>query len=248
MGMIVMDGSIKSHTISVILFDADGVLFDISGIHESVVREMLEKLKLENKYDASEVHREWDLEDEKLQRKHSTPQTFLSPIKTLTHSLTIILDRLSISITESQKSEYAKQNIDRLCTQARLFPEANEILSLLNAEYELGIISNMAVAATNRKINVTGIKNVFRHIIGPETFQAYKPSSSIFHQTLELFGISPTAAIFIGDSPNTDIIGGKIAGIPTVLIDRHCKHKNLNPPPNYRIKSLSELQDILVSL
>ena len=141
MDMIELDEPRKSLEISVLLFDADGVLFDISGIHESVVREMLENLNLENNYDASAVHRDWDLEDEKLQRKHSTPQTFLSPIKTLTYSFTIILDRLGISITESQKLELAKQNIDRLCTQARLFPETNELLSLLNTEYELGIIS-----------------------------------------------------------------------------------------------------------
>ncbi len=248
MGMTELDGPNKSRKISVILFDADGVLFDISGIHESVVREMLEFLNLENKFDASEVHREWDLEDEKLQRMHSTPHTFLSPIKTLTHSLTTILARLSVSITESQKSEFAKQNIDRLCTQARLFPETTEILSHLNTEYELGIISNMSVAATVRKINATGIKNVFKHIIGPDTFQAYKPSSTIFYRTLELFGIAPTETIFIGDSPNTDIIGGKKAGISTVLIDRRCKHKNLNPPPDYRITSLSELHNILISV
>ena len=106
----------------------------------------------------------------------------------------------------------------------------------------------MSEASTIKKINITGMKNVFKHIIGPDTFQAYKPASSIFHRTLELFGIAPTEAIFIGDSPNTDILGGNLAGIPTVLVNRRNKHKNLNSPPDYRITNLSELQDILISI
>lgn len=46
-----------------------------------------------------------------------------------------------------------------------------------------------------------------------------KPNPWIFGYALERLGISPGAAVMIGDTLDTDIIGARAAGIPAVLVE-----------------------------
>ncbi|MFQ6124398.1 MAG: HAD family hydrolase [Candidatus Heimdallarchaeota archaeon] len=244
--MPIQDNTTK---IKVVLFDADGVLFDVTGIHDGVVKELLESMKLQKHLDAEEVHKEWDLEDEKLQRDNSNSAKFLTPPETLARSLIKVFARRNILFSESDAKEIAEQTIERFCTQSRLYPETKEVLAILNKKYVLGIISNMSIQATTRKLEKAGIENFFQHIIGPDTVQAYKPALQIFFHALSLFKIKPYEAVFIGDNHRTDIVGATKAGIITILLDRKQKiPQELNPLPDYRVSSLIELPELLSSL
>ena len=52
----------KQNKIKLILFDADGVLFDVTGIHEGIIQDVLDFLGLNKKLDPHEIHKEWDLD------------------------------------------------------------------------------------------------------------------------------------------------------------------------------------------
>ncbi len=239
----------KTNKINVVLFDADGVLFDVTGIHDGVVKELLESLKLNNNLDDEKVHKEWDHEDEKLQSESSSPYTFLNPSETLARSLIKVFERRNIYLSLHYAKEIAEKTIERFCTLSRLFPETKEILAILRKKYALGIISNMSIKATARKLQRTGIKNFFQHIIGPNTVHAYKPAVNIFQHALTLFMIEPDRVVFIGDNHRTDIVGAAKAGIITILLDRKQKIlQELNPLPDYRITNLTELPELLSSI
>jgi HAD superfamily hydrolase (TIGR01450 family) len=45
-----------------------------------------------------------------------------------------------------------------------------------------------------------------------------KPTRFFFDQALELFGATPATAVMIGDTPETDILGGRRAGLRTVQV------------------------------
>ena len=239
----------KVNKIKVVLFDADGVLFDNTGIHDGVVKELLDTLDLSKMLDAEIVHQEWDLEDEKLQSESLTPVTFLSPPETLARSLIKVFERRDIFLSSHYAKEFAVRTIERFCTHSRLFPDTKGILPILRKKYALGIISNMAVEATIRKLENTGIGTFFRHIIGPDIVKAYKPSPKIFLHALTLFAVAPDNVVFIGDNHKTDIIGGIKAGITTILLDRKQQiPQELNPLPDFRITNLTELPELLSSL
>ncbi len=239
----------KTHKIKVVLFDADGVLFDVTGIHDGVVKELLESLKLNKNLDAEKVHKDWDYEDETLQSECSIPAKFLNPPETLARSLIKVFEHLNISLSVHYAKEIAEETIERFCTQSRLFPETKEVLAILRKKYVLGVVSNMSIKATAHKLERAGIRNSFQHIIGPDTVQAYKPALKIFRHALTLFMIEPDEVVFIGDNHRTDIVGATKAGITTILIDRKQKiPQKLNPPPNYRITSLLELPELLSSI
>ncbi len=69
-----------------------------------------------------------------------------------------------------------------------------------------------------------------------------KPSSEIFHRTLERLGISAGETIHIGDSPLEDYAGAETAGLGAALIDRHNLFAN---EPYRRISSLNEILGII---
>lgn len=239
----------KTNMINVVLFDADGVLFDVTGIHDGVVKELLESLSLNKNLDAEKVHKEWDHEDEKLQSESSSPDTYLNPPETLARSLIKVFERRNISFSMHYAKEIAEKTIERFCTLSRLFPETKEVLAILRKKYVLGIISNMSIKATARKLEKAGIGNFFQHIIGPDTVQVYKPALKIFRHALNLFMIEPERVVFIGDNHRTDIVGATKAGITTILLDRKQQNpQELNPLPDYRITSLIELPELLSSM
>lgn len=69
-----------------------------------------------------------------------------------------------------------------------------------------------------------------------------KPSSEIFHRTIERMGISAGETVHIGDSPLEDYTGAERAGLGAALIDRH----DLFAGEPYRlISSLDEIFDLL---
>ena len=72
-----------------------------------------------------------------------------------------------------------------------------------------------------------------------------KPDPECFKKIAEManIGISKDTCIMVGDKPYTDIKGAKDAGFSTVLILR--ADWEIEPVPDYQIKELIELKDIL---
>jgi putative hydrolase of the HAD superfamily len=68
-----------------------------------------------------------------------------------------------------------------------------------------------------------------------------KPSSEIFHRTIERMGISAVETVHIGDSPLEDYTGAERAGLGAALIDRHDLFAG---EPYRRISSLEETLDL----
>ena len=69
-----------------------------------------------------------------------------------------------------------------------------------------------------------------------------KPSSEIFHRTLERIGTSTAETVHVGDSPLEDYSGAENAGLTSVLIDRHDLFAD---EPYRRVTSLDQLLDLI---
>jgi uncharacterized protein len=59
-------------------------------------------------------------------------------------------------------------------------------------------------------------------VFGP----AKKPRQAVFKQALQALGLKPNQVVVVGDRPLTDILGGKLLGASTALVESMSKEKH----------------------
>jgi len=89
-------------------------------------------------------------------------------------------------------------------------PEVSEWLSKLRRRgFKLGIVSN------NSRKRVGAIAGPMAM---PAVYRAVKPWGRPFRRAMEMLGTSPQETALIGDQIFTDIFGGNLAGLYTILV------------------------------
>ncbi len=128
------------------------------------------------------------------------------------------------------------------------YPDTFEILDYLKDKYKLALISDTDGLKGMKKIRIqkSNIAQYFDYIIVPgDDTKSVKPDPEPFLRIAKQAKVKPSKkeCLMIGDKPFTDIKGAKNAGFTTVLI--HRADWNVDPVPDYLIKELRELKEIL---
>jgi FMN phosphatase YigB (HAD superfamily) len=106
----------------------------------------------------------------------------------------------------------------------------------------IGIITNGPTDVQRAKISLLGVRQLVDFVIISDEFGTAKPDRTIFDHALELAGVAPEHAVFIGDSPEFDIAGAQMAGIPSVWVNRHGTTWTAgNPAPSRIVQSIEEI-------
>jgi putative hydrolase of the HAD superfamily len=133
--------------------------------------------------------------------------------------------------------------------QAAPLPGARETVAHLKAEgYKLGLISNTMFAGKAHEADLErfGLIDYFDTMLFSADVNKWKPNPEPFIHVLEDLGVAPRAAVFVGDDPANDVIGGQRAGMRTVYYASSGRFSH--PPeaqPDARIENLAELPPIL---
>jgi len=125
----------------------------------------------------------------------------------------------------------------------------HDVLKSLRARgYALGSFPCFADARTHasRPSRSTRSARLFRATTFSDEAGWRKPAGAIFTMTLERLAVYPAAAVHVGDDELLDVVGGRQAGLGTVLV---CE----SPGPtavraDVTIASLAELPDALEQL
>lgn len=129
---------------------------------------------------------------------------------------------------------------------ALLFEDAIEILDQLKGRYKLLLLTNGSPGLQNTKLELTPeLVPYFDEILISGDFGKGKPDPAIFSHALELLNVKKDEAIMVGDNLNTDILGARLAGVPSVWINRKGMHAEAERAADYEIAKLSELLPIL---
>ena len=125
---------------------------------------------------------------------------------------------------------------------AVLYEEAELVLRTLREKgFKLGIITNGASNSQRSKLERTGLNNLVDSIVISEEVGFQKPDPAIFEIALKQLQISSSEAIFIGDNPVSDIVGGAAAKMMTVWYENHIPcPPGLTINPDYVIHSIGE--------
>lgn len=142
---------------------------------------------------------------------------------------------------------------DRFAAERRARPytyeETFQILQELKGKVKLLLLTNGCPALQQEKLDgVPELASYFDEILISGTFGKGKPDVAIFNHALRLLGTTPQQTLMVGDKLTTDIRGALAAGITSVWVNRDGKSRSDEIVPDYEIRHLLELHEIMAAL
>jgi putative hydrolase of the HAD superfamily len=122
-----------------------------------------------------------------------------------------------------------------------------QFLKRIHAAYPVALVSNFDHGPTARRIvERDGAAPYFQHIVISDGHGWRKPHPKIFTDTLDLLNVEAQDALFVGDSPQDDVVGARGAGLDIAWVNaRDVALPEGIPDPDYTIRAIPELEPIL---
>jgi putative hydrolase of the HAD superfamily len=132
------------------------------------------------------------------------------------------------------------------------FPGVVPTLIELRQRFRLGVISNgLAIKQWEKLINLS-LHHFFDVVVTSEEVGCEKPSREIFEVAVRRLGVACEECVMVGDRIDTDIAGGKRAGMRTVWLRRgkyaSAEPRNEEERPDAVIREIVELPEALKKL
>ncbi len=212
----------NNKTYKAVFFDWDNTIGDFSHAAEKALRELYQEYQLyrffpsfNDYYTIYEEHNLylWDMYGiGKMSKEQLQFERFAYPLQQTSET----------TLSEQEINDLATKIGDKFCQLTTdyfsLMPYAAEVIPRLAEHYPLTLISNGFIEVQYQKINNSGLRPFFQHIVLSEEVGIQKPQSQIFRIALEQNGINADEAVMVGDSYFNDIAGAKAVGIDQIWI------------------------------
>lgn len=128
------------------------------------------------------------------------------------------------------------------------FPESHRtVLEALRPRYRLAVVSNFDHGPTvEMALESHGIRQSFEVVVVSADVGWRKPRPEIFAETLRRLGVRPDEVIFVGDTPEVDVVGAQAAGMDVIWIDHGVKPLPPGTPaPTYTVSAFTDIAFLL---
>jgi len=113
----------------------------------------------------------------------------------------------------------------------------------------LGIVTDGMASVQRNKIVALGLESFFDAIVCTDELgrQCWKPSAGPYKVALDLFQVSPSEAVYVGDDPSKDFLGPNSIGMLTIQVKRQIEQNStpdVIPEPagaKFVVKGLGEI-------
>jgi HAD superfamily hydrolase (TIGR01549 family) len=141
----------------------------------------------------------------------------------------------------------AQQCYEQIWFERMALPEETAmVLSALSGRFRLGLVTNGPIWTQGEKIERFGLRRWMDVLLISEEIGVAKPDPAIFHTALNQIGAEAAEAIFVGDSPEHDLLGAARAGMRSIWMNRHGRPMTAGiPAPLATITMLRELPALL---
>ena len=109
------------------------------------------------------------------------------------------------------------------------------------------IVTNGDVLLQTNKVTESGLSNLVEATVISEGVGVQKPNKRIFQKALSLINASPSSTLFVGDTPEADILGAKNIGMITAWVHRNRDWPLNNLKPDYMINHVSDIRNLIPS-
>ena len=128
-------------------------------------------------------------------------------------------------------------------------PGAQEAVQRLSRQYPLYLASNGTARVQHGRLTSAGLYPFFKEVFVSQEMGHNKPSKAYFDAcAARIPGFAPEKAMMVGDSLTSDILGGIRAGMRTCWVNPEGKPGRPDIVPDYEIRSITELEDLLRTL
>ena len=117
------------------------------------------------------------------------------------------------------------------------------MLRRLRERFRLGVVTNGIDRVQRSRLAASGLTPLFEAIVTSQSCGFAKPDPRILHVALDLMGVAPRHALYVGDDPDTDGGAAAAAGVRFAWMDRGQPVRGQRP--RRRVTSLLELDDLL---
>ena len=227
--------------IKVIIFDADDTLIDHEICENQALMNVFNGLKQTYKKEYQSIFRPLDrkLWDSVAKGTNIVPKEDIP-----TYRFKKLFDEIHLKVTDYQKANRLFQ--EGLANSTALIRNAKEMVKYLrDKHYQIYIITNGLVNLQKPRIINSEIAEYISDIIISEEVGVAKPNPEIFNILLKKIKLKPEDMVMIGDSLEKDIKGAIDASINTIWYNPDNKRNNSSIKPDYEIKKLLELKEIL---
>ena len=146
----------------------------------------------------------------------------------------------------------AQLNSDFLAAMAEICQPLHGVTDLLNAlrgRVKLGIITNGFTELQQVRLERTGFLEHFDLLVISEQVGVAKPHPDIFEHALAAMGTpARDRVLMVGDNPDSDIVGGHLAGLHTCWLNADNKPTPNYINPHYQVASMAELERKLFNI
>ena len=193
-----------------IIFDLDGVIYDITNAIEKAVDDCLEKYEL--RFKREEVMQEIAHLIEEIQH-YPVPQMILKSY-----------DLLKVNFLEDLKyfkkmriAVFLFNQFNKYRENAGIFEGIDVLISDLSKKVKLAILTNNKSTYAEDVLEKLNLRKYFETIIGFNDVTEVKPNPEGIQKILSMWKMEPSEAIFIGDM-TTDILAGKAAKVKMICV------------------------------
>jgi putative hydrolase of the HAD superfamily len=220
-----------------LIFDADDTLWENNILFERVIDDFLEWVAHPT-LDRVEIRAILD----DIERANVVTHGYGSAI--FLHSLGDCLARLrERPATEAERRQIEELAVALVERRVELVPGVADTLTDLGRRHDLLLLTKGNTEEQQRKIDASGLGHHFR-----QTYIVMEKNVEVYRQVVAEHGLVPTNTWMIGNSPKSDILPARAAGMNAVYIpDPYpwaLEHADLDPDDD-RILTLSTFPDLL---
>ena len=229
----------------IILFDADGTLYDFVRSEACALSEVLDICGLPKDDETVKLYHEInDAEWKALERGETTRERL--KVARFEKLLAALADRgVHTDVTANEMCELYVEHLSQQCI---LFPESEPVCRALSERAKLYIITNGITHVQSGRFAKSPITKYFGDMFISEAMGAVKPERRYFEIVFRALGITAEEArervLVVGDSLTSDIKGAVNAGLDSCWYNPQ-GHDAGDMRPTYTISSLYELYDIV---
>lgn len=146
------------------------------------------------------------------------------------------IGRADDTLADDLNALYLKHRFEDI----ELYPDVIPTLDMLGSNFSVGLLSN-----GNGYPERCGLPDRFGFVVFSQDVGVEKPDAGMFLAACRQAGCAPCELVHIGDSLESDVAGANAVGAASVWLNRDAKENDSGIVPDYEIRSLAELANIV---